>query len=835
MIDCRIGNSFRDKTLAPRLTVSLVVLTLLCVLTTDLLAQSRTPSRPFSVMVEGWTRDLDRARDYSRSALQTAERTARIRTRVLAIRGAATAARDAASAEAAAAQRLLDALGPPPAEGDPSEPEDVAANRAEFAESVQFYRARVAQAELTIARTGEILSALTELARAELLEQLFTAYPYPLAPDTIRAAAPAIAERFLALARAPGEWWRALPGAQRSPALLWRAFVVLAAAAALGWAIRRIVLTRFGRTSVIEEPSYARRFIGAVAEGIASGVLPALILAGLLWRASSEAAVVSGLFQDMVVMFCAAMILFVLTTAMSRAVLSPDWPDWRLAPIPPQKAVKLNRRVGFLACIIAIGLFLNNTVHEIEMSPAVDSVWESFWSTIAAVAILLLMQPSLWRETAAPDGEDEAAETPPASETSRFWRSLRVVVMLIAVASILSCLVGYPMFGVYLINNLLGTGIIIGVLFVLRGLLRELIGAALRASWVVRTLGIRHRTRQVLKFWFRALLDVLVFAFGLIAIVPAWGVPIRDVWDWTTEFLKGFTVGNVTISLTDIAIAIAVFILAIVITRVLQRALAEKLLPQTQIDVGVQNSLASGFGYLGVVLAIAIAVATVGIDLTNIALIAGALSVGIGFGLQNVVNNFVSGLILLIERPVKVGDWVVVGENEGFVKRISVRATELQTFQRASVIIPNADLLSNSVMNWTHKDRYGRIEIPVGVAYGSDTGQVREILLGVARAHDRVLSWPEPFVLFRDFGASSLDFELRCFTDDVIYRLVIGSDLRYEIDQKFRDAGIEIPFPQRVVHMADSSQADTDAEGADIRRLQPAPGSYDVAAGDDST
>ncbi len=835
MIDCRAGKSFRDMTLAPRPFASLVVLVLFCALAADLLAQTRTPSRPFSVVVEGWTRDLDRARDYTRGALQTAERTGRVRARVLAIRTEATAARDAAGAEAAAAQRLLDALGPPPADDEPPEPDDVAANRAEFGENLQFYRARVAQAELTIARAGEILSALTELARAELLEELFTAYPYPLAPDTLWTAAPAVAERFLALARAPGEWWRTLPAERRSPALLWRPFAVLAVAAALGWAIRRMVLARFGRTSAIETPSYTRRFVGAVAEGLASGVLPALILAGLLWRAGSDVALVSGLFQDMVVMFCAAMILLVLTTAMSRAVLAPDWPDWRLAPIPPQNAVKLNRRVGLLACIIAVSLFLNSTIGDIAVSPAVESVWESFWSMIAAAAILLLMQPGLWGDPAAPDGGDETVDTPAVSEASRFWRALRALIMLIAAAGILSCLVGYPMFGAYLIDNLLSTGIIIGVLFVGRGLLRELIGGALRAGWVVGTLGIRHRTRMVLKFWLRALLDVLVFAFGLIAVVPAWGVPIRDVWDWTAEFLQGFTVGNVTISLTDIAIAVAVFILAIVITRMLQRALAEKVLPQTQIDVGVQNSLASGFGYLGVVLAIAIAVATVGIDLTNIALIAGALSVGIGFGLQNVVNNFVSGLILLIERPVKVGDWVVVGENEGFVKRISVRATELQTFQRASVIIPNADLLSNSVMNWTHKDRYGRIEIPVGVAYGSDTGQVREILLGVARAHDRVLSWPEPFVLFRDFGASSLDFELRCFTDDVIYRLVIGSDLRYEIDARFRDAGIEIPFPQRVVHMADTAHDDRRADAAAVRHPRPVPTGHDVAAGDDSS
>jgi small-conductance mechanosensitive channel len=204
---------------------------------------------------------------------------------------------------------------------------------------------------------------------------------------------------------------------------------------------------------------------------------------------------------------------------------------------------------------------------------------------------------------------------------------------------------------------------------------------------------------------------------------------------------------------------------------------------------------------VGVVIAVALAIAVMGIDLTNIALVAGALSVGIGFGLQNVVNNFVSGLILLVERPIKVGDWVVIGGKEGFVKRVNFRATEVETWQRASVIIPNAEILSTAVTNWTHKDRYGRIEIRVGVAYGSDVDKVRDVLLTAAREHERVLDYPEPFVLFMDFGDSSLNFELRCFTADVLYRPRIASDLRFEIDHRFRDQGIEIPFPQRVVHM----------------------------------
>jgi len=189
------------------------------------------------------------------------------------------------------------------------------------------------------------------------------------------------------------------------------------------------------------------------------------------------------------------------------------------------------------------------------------------------------------------------------------------------------------------------------------------------------------------------------------------------------------------------------------------------------------------------------------LNLSNLAIIAGALSVGIGFGLQNIVNNFVSGLILLLERPVKVGDWVVVGQHEGFVTRISVRATEIETFRRASVIIPNSELLSGAVINWTHRDKYGRVDIKVGVAYGSDTGKVRDIMLACAREHGQVLSWPAAHVLFTEFGDSALQFELRVFIGDVEQRSFVASDLHFAIDDAFRKAGIEMPFPQREVSL----------------------------------
>ncbi|MEE9342236.1 MAG: mechanosensitive ion channel domain-containing protein, partial [Gammaproteobacteria bacterium] len=187
---------------------------------------------------------------------------------------------------------------------------------------------------------------------------------------------------------------------------------------------------------------------------------------------------------------------------------------------------------------------------------------------------------------------------------------------------------------------------------------------------------------------------------------------------------------------------------------------------------------------------------------------AGALSVGIGFGLQNIVNNFVSGLILLFERPIKTGDWVVVGQTEGYVKRIRIRATQIQTFDRSDVIVPNSELISHQLTNWMYQNQHGRARIPVGVAYGSDTEKVKDLLLAVAADHSRVIKTsiaPEPNVLFLGFGDSALNFELRVFIYNISDRLSVVSELNFAIDKAFREQGIEIPFPQRDVHIRGGS------------------------------
>ena len=197
-------------------------------------------------------------------------------------------------------------------------------------------------------------------------------------------------------------------------------------------------------------------------------------------------------------------------------------------------------------------------------------------------------------------------------------------------------------------------------------------------------------------------------------------------------------------------------------------------------------------------LAIVTGFGTLGLSLSNLALIAGALSVGIGFGLQAIVSNFVAGLILLVERPIKVGDWIVIGEFEGVVKRISVRATEIQTFQFASVIIPNSELISKAVKNWTYKDKVGRIDIAVGVPYDCDLDRVRDILAACARSAPHVCANPPPRVEVRAFAPGQIALEVRCFVSEVNTYTIAATDLRLAILKTLREAGIELPAAKAV-------------------------------------
>ncbi|MDH4084325.1 MAG: mechanosensitive ion channel [Nitrospira sp.] len=281
--------------------------------------------------------------------------------------------------------------------------------------------------------------------------------------------------------------------------------------------------------------------------------------------------------------------------------------------------------------------------------------------------------------------------------------------------------------------------------------------------------------------------------------------------DWLSELLHPldtfshiplYSVGDTTITLGTVLYLTILVVALFYSTAKLKTWIVERLLSRSHVDLGVRHAIGAIVRYIVVALGLIIILQTAGINLSTLTVLFGALGIGVGFGLQSITNNFVSGIILLLERPIKVGDRIEVGDVHGDVVNISPRATTIVTNDNIAIIVPNADFISSKVVNWSYTNRDVRFNFPVGVSYSSDPEQVRRVLLEVAQAHRGVLKEPGPSVLFDGFGDSSLDFLLRVWTREFsTVPGVLRSELYFAISRAFKEEGIEIPFPQRDLHI----------------------------------
>jgi small-conductance mechanosensitive channel len=478
----------------------------------------------------------------------------------------------------------------------------------------------------------------------------------------------------------------------------------------------------------------------------------------------------------------------------AAGLFAPHEPARRLLPIDDETARRLAAHLTWGARGLGAAVLLN-TIHRavvahVSLTVATSALLALFVAALVANGLLRI------RET----GADGNADVGPRAQ----W--LRAAAWLVISAILIALVVGYIGFAAFLAGRLLTAAAILGALYIclvfVDALFTEVLTADTpRVRSVAAVFGLGPRGVELIGTLLSATIRILLVLIAIVPILGRSGLVAADLWGTVQGAVFGFRIGEITISLTAILGAVAILLIGVLATRALQRWLQAHFLPRTGIEPSLQLSVSTIIGYVGFIAALTFALAELGIDLQKIALIAGALSVGIGFGLQSIVSNFVSGLILLAERPIRVGDQIVVKGEEGHVRRISVRATEIETFDRASVIIPNSELITGVVKNWTHANMLGRVVIKLGVAYDSDPDQVREILLACVRAHPLVLQTPEPAVLLAAFGDDALQFEVYCGIANLTRAGVVKSDLHFEILKRFRAAGIVIPFPQREVRL----------------------------------
>jgi potassium efflux system protein len=505
-----------------------------------------------------------------------------------------------------------------------------------------------------------------------------------------------------------------------------------------------------------------------------------------------------------------ALVGFAFWRGLVRSVTSPTRPEWRAVPLSSHRASKWLALSTLAFGLVAAGQFLKTLAEVLNM----DSRFDMAVNALISIVLLLITAQLILTGRSESNSEEQPEQ---GLKPGFAWASYLVQPAWLLVASAAVALVlGYVSFGSYLMQNLYIIAPVVALLYCIRRLSDAFVAQSLRPkSRIAKTLksafSMSERGINRAGIALNAGVDLMLLLLGLPLVLGLTSLTWVDVRSWLMTAFFGFKVGDITISLSSILLALVVFTIGLVLTRLVTGWLDRRILTPTDMDAGVRNSLRTAAGYLATVIVLLMAFAAAGVDFSNIAIVAGALSVGIGFGLQSIVNNFVSGLILLAERPIKVGDWVQVAGGEGTVRQINVRSTEIETFDRCSIIVPNSSLISDTVSNWTHGDLMGRVRVAIGVSYDADPQQVHDILLKCASEHERALDFPAPTVLFKDFGASSLDFEVRVFINDVNWVAFVASDLRYTIHKALKEAGIEIPFPQRDVNVRGLKEAVADS------------------------
>jgi small-conductance mechanosensitive channel len=670
------------------------------------------------------------------------------------------------------AEDRLKELGPAPAKDAPAESAEIAGQRKELTDEFNDVDGELKQARVLTVKTDQLGDRVAQKRHALYANELFARSASILDPSfwtEVYRALPIELRSIEALVDAWSEH-------HTRPRWAGAALIIVVIIAIV------VVLTRWWLPRLIGEPSNTRSakawaalwvFVWFAIRTPLAGfaALLALTTFGLLTVRLEQIA------QGVVAGMGAA----AFGHGVARGLLSPEHPHRRLVQEDDETALCFYNHLLWASRALGV-LIVLQVVHKTLFAPLVITVATNalFAATTAAFLVHLVLRLGTIKKNR---GEALVAAS---------WA--HPLGLLMAVLIGIALVAGYAGVAAFISLRVIVAAAVFSALFLLLVITQTLFASineqTPKGQMLAESLGIDPRTLGLSGALLSALIRVILIATSFLLIIGPWEVSTADLFDTVRNIPFGFKIGEIRVSFQAILAAILVLVLLLVLMRIIQRWLERELLPRTGLEPSLQLSIVTIFGYVGAITAIALALSGLGFDLQKIALIAGALSVGIGFGLQSIVSNFVSGLILLTERPIRVGDSIVVKGEEGWVRRVRVRATEIETFDRASVIIPNSEFITGVVKNWTRANRLGRIVVKVGVSYETDPDRVRDILTDIANAHPQIVQTPPPAAYLVAFGETQLEFELRCVVAEVEKGLSVRSELHYAIIQKFREAGI---------------------------------------------
>ena len=724
------------------------------------------------------------------------------------IDGVLTKKRDNTERDAKYLQKQLEALTLNPEE---VEDESITKQREEISQNLAAQNKIVKEANLLIIQIEDLTVKILNLRNQKIYGDLINKQSAFINPLVFFNGIKAYVIFFWDVVKSPLDWYENIPASQRSYALfsIISMIFILMVALIMAIMLRRFILRNWGYKADITDPTFNRKLVAAVAVAIARGLIFMFLIIGcIIWMTSTK--IFEGSFLDTVLMTTSwwSLMVIVESTA-SRVTFAPKFPQWRLLNVTTEKAARFTKMIFLYILCNAVAL-IQVYIAKIAEYPTET---QHFLMIIccAVTAFFLMWFAKICFDTSKPE-QPIQAENSEQIEDEGADNKFKILMFsyLFCSLTFAASLIGYPELSLFILRHIVLSLILCGIFEVLRRSLIEIIKKIIYYFPLMKKYKNNKKTTNKINFWLKATINPILVLVLIFSLLNLWELPGDFMLLAAKKLLFGFKIGDIQISLLAIVLGIIVFFGSLTVVRIVKNKLANNLLASVDMDDGIKHSLVSGVSFIGFIISILLAIVAMGIDLTNLAFIAGALSVGIGFGLQDVIKNLVAGIIILLERPFRVGDWVIMNGEEGKIKQINIRSTEMETFKRTSVIVPNATLLSSSVTNLTHGDNMSRQTIKVGVSYSSDPEKVKQILLDSVKEHKDILKTPEPYVLFTDFGSSSLDFELRYYIRNLWESWPTTSDLRYTIFRKFAENGIEIPFNQLVVYNGDKATASKD-------------------------
>lgn len=709
----------------------------------------------------------------------------------------------------------IEKLGKAPEKGSAPESQSIAVERARLSGLASQVDGALKAIELSQLRARQQISRIQDYRHKVFTQDLMKRTQSPLLLTIWRQVAeelPRIAQQVTTVAE---RWWQ--KARQNLPAVAVLFLVSFGLYISLTVAQRRLFARALGPVPD-PLPNFFTR-AGRATMVAAVRALPVVLCVSLLYLGLDNLGTLDYQVQPIAEVITQAVIIAAAVSGLSVAVLTPRYAHWRLFDLSDHTAARLVTLTRWIAAVFATDMVLREVIR-LFVSPLPVSIVQTFFTSVAFAGLLIGIVRTPFTPGGLVSGE-------PLSRYQPKW--LKIPLLGLAIAILVASLLGYVALGSFIASQVLLTGSCAVAIVLLHAAINAIATEPEDAGRPVGRmlenglgLDLKHRRQvsQVLTW----LLNAGLAAIAVPTVLLSLGFSTTDIFNGFRSAVFGFEIGQFRISLARILIAIGLFALILTVTRLLQRWMASTVLSPTRMEPGIAHSIYTGFGYAGAAIAGLVGVSYVGLDITNLAIVAGALSVGIGFGLQSIVNNFVSGLILLVERPIKVGDWIVVKGQEGYVRRISVRATEIETFDRASLILPNSELITGAVTNWTHRNAMGRVIIRVGATYKSDPEHVMQILTEVGRRNAFILQQPAARVVLDDLGINGFEFSIRVFVADINKAVDAQNSLRLEIYQAFREAGVAINTVQQDILQQQADVARTSsAQPLDPRRRDRDP------------